>query len=832
MQYFARPSLDGQKFQLLNEHINNVVEYAAIFGSRNNLTAICCLLAYLHDMGKYSPEFQKYIREVAKNIQNGERSSSPIIDHGSYGAAYIYACIQPRIEKQNPNTKIKNIIPYFLDFLAMCIAYHHGGLDDYLSIETIKSPIKGRLQSFIDETNEQTSLTKIKSSFFADCINQYELNKLEDEAIDEFLALFERISNAPHSVENRKANQRNYDVQLILKFAYSCLIDADRLDAYNYSAIKPLVPEVSIVSDLDGYIEKLEEKLKFFRNEEPDSISGKLISELRAAISDECSSAAKRETGTYTLTVPTGGGKTFASLRFALEHARYHADSETEKTQLIYVLPYTTIIEQNADEIRKTLSCSTNLLEHHSNVNYLDDEYDEEYKLLTERWDVPIIFTTQVQFFNTLIQGKSNSIRKLHTLANSIIIIDEIQTIPLKCTYMANAAFNTLSRHLNSTVILCTATQPNLKELEVPVLLKDPGELTRDPAESARAFRRMKIVDATKTAGDNCDEFVNWMSDLLLKEESILVVMNTKNGVKSVFDKLKEQNLKHSIYYLTTYLCPAHRKTRIAEIKEKLEFGIPLIVVSTNLIECGVDLSFRYVIRNLAGLQSIIQSSGRGNRHGEHSLSQTYVVDIQESVSALKELIVGQQCTMRLLSAFGQRPEDYDNSLLSQKAIDIYYDIFSEEARIKEKMGYPIKSMSRNIPLQAYDLLAERDVNHKKLAWSKFELTYSYPFRFISQHFQVIDQNTSGIVVPFNKEAINLQGLLMSQNLPLDNKRKIFREIQQYTVNVYQSDLIRLLKDGYVRLVPWTKDLYILREAAYSDDFGVHEEGSMNCAVY
>ncbi|HHU07288.1 MAG TPA: hypothetical protein GXZ59_02975, partial [Clostridiaceae bacterium] len=327
----------------------------------------------------------------------------------------------------------------------------------------------------------------------------------------------------------------------------------------------------------------------------------------------------------------------------------------------------------------------------------------------------------------------------------------------------------------------------------MPALLGDPGELTQNPAGAANAFKRMEIVDATKDSGDNVASFVDWMDDLLLKEDSILVVMNTKNGVKNVFDKLRELNLTHSIYYLTTYLCPAHRKERIGEIRKKLELNIPLIVVSTNLIECGVDLSFRYVIRNLAGLQSIIQSSGRGNRHGEHTISQTFVVDIQESVSPLKELIIGQQCTMRLLSAFEQRSEDYDNSLLSQKAIDTYYDIFSEETRIKEQMGYPIKSAFRNIPLQAYDLLAERDVNHKGLAWSKFKLTYSYPFKFISKQFQVIDQNTSGIVVPFNEEAMNLQGLLLSQNVALDNKRKIFRDIQKYVVNVYQSDFKKLL---------------------------------------
>ncbi len=828
MEYFARPSLDGKKFQPLAEHIKNVADYAALFGKRNYLKAICRLLAYLHDMGKYSPEFQRYIRIVAKDIQSGKRSSIARIDHGSYGAAYLYVYLQPRIEKTNSNIKIRGVLPFFTDFLAMCLAYHHGGLDDYLSIETIKSPIKARLQSFIDETNKQTSLERVKSTFFEDCINQSELNKLEDLALDEFLALLERISNTPHPEDNRKANQRNYDAQLIIKFAYSCLIDADRLDAYNYSATEPLVPEASIVPVVNKYIARLEDKLKSFQDKEAGSASEKNIAELRASISNECYSASKWETGTYTLTVPTGGGKTFASLRFALEHVRYHSGSKSEKTQIIYVLPFTTIIEQNADEVRKTLNCSTNLLEHHSNVNFSDDEYDEEYKLLTERWDVPIIFTTQVQFLNTLIHRKSNSIRKLHTLANSVIVIDEIQTIPLKCTYLANAAFNTLSRHLNSTVILCTATQPNLKELEVPVLLKKPGELTQDPAGAAKSFKRMEIVDATKDAGDNVDSFVEWMDSMPLKQDSILIVMNTKNGVKNIFNRIRELNETHNIYYLTTYLCPAHRKERINEIRAKLESNTPLIVVSTNLIECGVDLSFRYVIRNLAGLQSIIQSSGRGNRHGEHSVSQTFVVDIKESVSPLKELIVGQQCTMRLLSAFKQRPKDYDNSLLSQKAIDKYYDIFSEEVGIKEKMGYPIKTVYRNLPIQAYDLLAERDINHKNLSWSKFKLKYSYPFKFISQHFQVIDQNTSGIVVPFNEEAKNLQGLLMSRSVALDNKRKIFRDIQKYMINVYKSDLKKFLKDENVKLVPWMEDLYILQEAAYSDDYGAHEEGTMD----
>lgn len=836
VDYYSRPSLDGSYFQPLDVHIKNVAELAALFGKRNNLESICRLAGFLHDMGKYSPEFQLHIRKVAENNQKDIVSKSSSFDHGSYGAAYLYEDFLPSyMEKCNDN-KRRALAPYFVDFLSMCTSYHHGGLADYLSVEKQVSPFKQRLRPFIDGTTTQTSLAEVKSIFFRECIDKSSLENIEALAFEEFFSLYSRIgklSSINREIE-RISNQRHFNVQLIIKFMYSCLIDADRLDSFNFSAGEPITPEKSIVPFLDEYITSLNFKLDLFDTTRPTTNSEIKIADLRAKISEECSNAAKWDTGAYTLTVPTGGGKTLASLRFALEHAKYHAGKTSEKTQIIYVLPYTTIIEQNAEEVRKTLNCSSNLLEHHSAVNFSEEDSDtlaEEYKLLAERWDVPIIFTTQVQFLNTLFSGGGSSLRKLHTLANSIIILDEIQTLPLECTYMSNAAFNTLSTLLNSTIILCSATQPNLESLDVPVQLTTPKELTNDPVESASAFKRMEVVDVLDEAGRSYGDFIEWLNHLLKEEDSILIVMNTKSGVKHVYDALIEKNKAHHIYYLTTYLCPEHRRERIDDIKNKLEIKRPVIVVSTNLIECGVDLSFRYVIRNLAGIPSIVQSSGRGNRHGEFSISQTYIVNIEESIAPLKELKVGQRCTSRLLYAFSRNAEYYNNSLLSQKSIDKYYEIYSKEAQIKEKMGYPIYTHTRKGPLQAYDLLSERDPEHTSIAQKQFGLAFSYPFRFVSHHFHVIDQVTSCVLTPFNRKAIELQGLLMSQRSPIGELRKYFREIQQYTVNVYNSDLNRLRKNGDLINVPGTEDLYVLRDGAYSREYGVHKRGEMREAI-
>ena len=308
---------------------------------------------------------------------------------------------------------------------------------------------------------------------------------------------------------------------------------------------------------------------------------------MRYIISEDCVRASTRNTGIYTLSGPTGSGKTLASTRFALRHIKHHAGQETEKHRIIYVAPYTTIIEQNAAVIREALACDdSELLEHHSAVTFTEKaaENEDKYKLLTERWNCPIIFMTQVQFFNALYAGGTQSVRRLHALTNSVIIFDEAQTIPLHLIYLANAAFNSLAEQWNSTILLCTATQPRLDTLKAPLFLDTDAEIIREPSKLFKSFERMSIIDKMKPGGYSFTELADFVQTIASDHPSILIVMNTKNGVKRLFDEISALKCEHEIVYLTTYLCAAHRRHIISELKAKLEAGKKVIIVSTNLV--------------------------------------------------------------------------------------------------------------------------------------------------------------------------------------------------------------------------------------------------------
>ncbi len=620
---------------------------------------------------------------------------------------------------------------------------------------------------------------------------------------------------------------------MIIKYIYSCLIDADRLDAYNFGAENTLQAEVSILPRLPSYIENLDKRLGSFSQIVPKEASAKKIASLRTHISDECANSAQRETGIYDLTVPTGGGKTLASLRYALEHIKYHQGKKSEKKQIFFILPYTTIIEQNAEEIRNTLMGGTSdILEHHSNVSFQDDDSENEnqYKLLTERWDVPIVITTQVQFLTTLFSARSGDLRKLHTLANSVIILDEAQTIPLNCTYITNAALDTLATCLNSTIVMCTATQSSMNELKVPLLQASPSALVEGADTLAEKFRRVEVHDARAEAGDTVEQFTSWLTRLTAESKSILVIFNTKSGVKKIYEALQQENLPHKLYYLTTYLCPSHRRILFKKIKAQLELGEKIIVVSTNLIECGVDLSFDTVVRNLAGIPAIIQSSGRANRHGLKALSYSYIVDVKEHLRSLSELKIAQNKTENLLQSFSVVPEKFNNNLISQKAVDYYFQAYFAEKNIESKMGYPIKIPFRNMPVNAYDLLSENSTEMRNKASSNSQY-FSFPLKFVGDNFQVIEQNTTSILVQYDEDARKIQADLLSGDLDLRGKYYTLRHAQPYVVNVFDQDIKKLMSQGDLLQIDGVKGYYLLRDGAYSETFGVAEEGQMSSVM-
>src|SRR5690606_4496420 len=292
--------------------------------------------------------------------------------------------------------------------------------------------------------------------------------------------------------------------------------------------------------------------------------------------------------------------------------------------RIIYVVPYTTIIEQNAKEVRDILKANDYLLEHHSNV--IDDELnDDEFidyksyqknkkiKLAKDNWDVPIIFTTMVQFLDTFYKGKGRNIRRLHNLTNSVIIFDEVQSVPVNCISLFNETLNFLKDFGNSTILLCTATQPALQYVQKNISIDD--ELIDDLTIVTKDFKRTNIINFLKDEGWTTEDLTEFVQEQIQHVNSVLVILNTKSVVRKLYHELQNSDVR--VVHLSTSMCAAHRKAIISEMRDMLKRKEKLLCISTQLIEAGVDVSFECVIRSLAGLDSIAQAAGRCNRHGE-----------------------------------------------------------------------------------------------------------------------------------------------------------------------------------------------------------------------
>lgn len=383
-----------------------------------------------------------------------------------------------------------------------------------------------------------------------------------------------------------------------IRMLYSCLVDADFLDTEKF-----LQPDKT--TEREGYPEiatLLEQYNAFMAGKQKDA-SDTTINRLRAEILEQCLNRSAAQPAIFTLTVPTGGGKTLASLGFALNHAVRYG-----KRRVIYVIPYTSIIEQTADEFRKIFGDA--VVEHHHNVEI--DEDGEGYsrqQLASENWDAPLIVTTSVQFFESLFANRSSRCRKLHNIVNSVVIMDEAQLLPPDFLNPICDALTELYRYYKVTPVLCTATQPAFKPQKGFVGLPDTVEIIAEPAV---LYDQMKRVDAKIPADLSTPTEWDDLAAELIKHETVLCIVNRRDDARVLWEKMPA-----GTFHLSGRMCGAHRSDRIAEIKERLSRGEPTRVISTQLIEAGVDVDFPVVYRAIAGLDSIAQAAGRCNREGK-----------------------------------------------------------------------------------------------------------------------------------------------------------------------------------------------------------------------
>ncbi|WP_408609899.1 CRISPR-associated helicase Cas3' [Lachnotalea glycerini] len=660
--------MQDNHIQTVEEHLKGVEIKCVSYAQKLNFANTGRLLGILHDMGKYTDEFYVYFYESVSRQKAGEPKLTKTVDHGKHGAMLILE----RYHKGNTYEKT------MAEIVAMIICYHHGGLEDFISND-LKIKLLERCNQIEEGFKEDTQYMKASERFYKRIMEPEELDKLFKNAVNEFKDYVSKYSNTNFC----------YNLHLLIKFLYSCLIDADRYDTYLFMQNKKEEEDLNINRLWEEFSCRLEAKENEFQNKKTNSELEQTIQLLRQDIWKQCNDFGSQPQGIYTLTVPTGGGKTLSSLRYALNHAR-----SCKKSRILYVLPFTSIIEQNAQVVRDALLPKDYLLEHHSNVvDGEDTEKDEvEYRqLLTEQWTSPIIFTTMVQFLNTFFSKGTKNIRRMHNLTDTIIIFDEIQAIPVKCISLFNDAINFLSSVCRDTIILCSATQPGLNKVEHKMQIKE--EIILDLREKFADFKRMEIIDKRYKKKMSLFELGEFVKDVKKDNQSILIILNTKEIAKAVFQEVKK-NLDDTniiFYFLNTNLCPAHRKDGIKKMKEALNNHKQVICVSTQLIEAGVDISFSCVIRHIAGLDSIAQASGRGNRNGEGEIKKTYIIELEgEELGSLKYIEIGEKAASYVLDDYRRKADKYDYNLLSPFAIQHYYMHFYRDDRIEKNMDYPV----------------------------------------------------------------------------------------------------------------------------------------------
>lgn len=547
------------------------------------------------------------------------------------------------------------------------------------------------------------------------------------------------------------------------RMLYSCLVDADYLDteAFMDGHARQMYdgPDIDALwSRLDGFISG------WFPPK------GELNAQ-RCAILERCISEGKtKKPGIFTLTVPTGGGKTVASLAFALAHARAHG-----LKRVIYVIPYTSIIEQTAETFRNILG-DESVLEHHSNVQYdiaADGEADGNgLRMLraTENWDAPVVVTTAVQFFESLFACKPSQCRKLHSIAGSVVVFDEAQMLPLPYLRPCVWAISQLVKHYNVSAVLCTATQPALNPLLDEFLPgAEPVELCPEQIFSSSVFRRVTFRRAGRLSWDELAQKMN-------EQRQVLCIVNARKSAQTIFSKLSEEGCFH----LSTLMCPAHRRARLSEIRRRLSSGLPCRVVSTSLVEAGVDVDFPAVYREEAGLDSVLQAAGRCNREGRNAPEDSVVT-----------IFRGEDRPPKLFDTqieVGRMVIERQTDLTSRRAVhDYFHELFEVKGKAAQDQKDIMGMMSKQL----------------------------FPFQRVAERFHIIDNATRTVYIPVGEGAALVDSLRHGER-----SRSLFRKLGRYGVSVYENHFQSLDRAGALELLE-DGSAVLLNTSLYSEQTGL-----------
>ena len=719
-----------QRLEPDHSHLNKVAFWTARFAAEmfthdskeaNSAHDWGYIAGLWHDLGKFAPVWQNYLQ--SKTDPHRDEVSGKV-DHSTAGAQHA--------------AKIHPILGHLLGYP---IAGHHSGLLDGISNNACQAK---RLQKtdLPDQLDAPAAITS--------------------QAIPALPGFLQRDP---------------YSLSFFTRMLFSSLVDADFLatEAFmnpSQAKIRNLTAEnalASIASLIDARIDQF-----------GTPTAGDEVNLQRRAVVDDCRAAATQSPGIFSLTVPTGGGKTLSSLSFALRHALAHGHQ-----RVIYVVPFTSIIEQNAEVIRDILAplettAFTPLIEHHSSLS--PDKESNQARLASENWDAPIIITTAVQFYESLFAAKTSRCRKLHNIANSVVILDEAQSLPVDFLSPCLRVLQELADHYHTTAVLCTATQPavHFDEAQFPIGLKNCREIIEDTSSLFAALKRVEL----ESLGDITDcSLVQRLAD----HPQVLCIVNRRKHAQQIFQLLGEADGNH---HLSALMCPEHRSRILVEVRARLRDGLPARVISTQLIEAGVDVDFPVVYRALAGLDSIAQAAGRCNRNGKLATpGHTYVFrpEDQRGETYFRETA---QIAHQLL--------DLHPDLLGQEAIRHYFDLYYYQ---------------QNPRWDSKDILG-----HFRLDGNMKSFPFHFDFRTVADKFRLIEDWQVPVIIPYDEKARSLIADLRNPSIPLH--RKLLRALQRYTVQIPPR-----LRDENIRSFEALRDgqfhALVSTDLNYSNHFGL-----------
>ncbi len=717
------PGARPENWERLEEHLENVARLAQGFANAWDAGDWGYIIGLWHDLGKFSAEFQAYLYR-ANGFEAHLEEFTGRVDHSTAGAQHAV-----------------NALANVGRILAYCIAGHHAGLPDTAAVAG---------QSGLDQR-----LKKVIPQIAA--------------APPEILAP-PALSPPRLTLDHGDAKRGAFQLALFCRMLFSCLVDADFLATESF-----LSPDKTATrSRAFATLAELQEALDDHLAQLAAGVERNHVYECRQEILAACRAAATSAPGLFSLTVPTGGGKTLASLAFAILHAQQHGFE-----RIIFAIPFTSIIEQTAQVFRavfKTFGDDV-VLEHHCN---LDPEQETPYsRLAKENWDAPVVVTTNVQFFESLFAAGTSRCRKLHRIARSVVILDEAQTLPVELLRPCLAVLRELAADYHCSIILCTATQPAItRRNNFPIGLESVREIIPEPRQLYARMNRVRVQHLGKLGDDE-------LLQHLRRHDRFLCIVNTRGHAARLFCGLYEtlsSREQNGTFHLSTLMCGQHRSKVIRTIRKQLTDGKPCRVISTQLVEAGVDLDFPVVFRALAGVDSIAQAAGRCNREGKQASGDVYVFEPRD-IRLRGFLAATANSTAELMP-------DFDD-LLSLDAVERYFQLH-------------------------YWKHADRCDSKAIMDLFQSPQKMLFQFRTAERQFRMIDDASQPVIVPWGKDGKRLIREIRQDEPP---DWRIKRKLQRYVVPVYEQFYRQMLGSD----VAVYHDCYavLTNEAMYDEKLGL-----------